>query len=130
MLPFMLRTVGPHLLAVRYARFGAWPLPYGGLALRVAPAGRLQAEQVRVMRLRSLHLLVVTGTGLLALLHFFLFLFYRPLRTNLYFSLYASAFMGTSLLVYFRATEMDVRLLWGLAIGLRYSAGPSTRYCC
>ena len=117
MLPFMLREAGPHLLAVRYARFGAWPLPWGGLALRVAPASRLLAEQVRVMRLRSLHLMVVTGTGLLALLHFFLFLFYRPLRTNLHFSLYASVFMCTSLIVYFRATEMDVHLLWWLQLG-------------
>ena len=32
-------------LAVRYARYGAWPLPYGGMALRVAPAGRLLADQ-------------------------------------------------------------------------------------
>jgi len=116
-LPFMLRTAGPHLLAVRYARFGAWPPPQGGFSLRVAPAGRLQAEQMRVMRLRSLHLINITGTGVLALLHFFLFLFYRPRRANLYFSLYAGMLTATSLLVYFRATEMDVALLMGLQLG-------------
>ncbi|AMJ65668.1 hypothetical protein AXW84_09680 [Hymenobacter sp. PAMC 26628] len=117
MLPFMLRTAGPHLLAVRYARFGAWPPPYGGFSLRVAPAGPLQAKQLRVMRLRSLHLVNLTGTGVLALLHFFLFLFYRPRRANLYFSLYAGMLTATSLLVYFRATEMDVALLMGLQLG-------------
>ncbi|MFD1470392.1 ATP-binding protein [Hymenobacter caeli] len=116
-LPFLLRTAGPHLLAVRYARFGAWPPPYGGFALRVAPAVRLQAEQIRLMRVRSLHLMVITGTGLLALLHFFLFLFYRPQRANLYFSLYAGALMGTALVVYFRSTESDVALLQWLQLG-------------
>ena len=110
-LPFELRTMGPHLLAVRYARYGEWPLPYGGFMLQVAPAVRVQAEQVRLMQIRSMHLMVVTGTGLLALLHFFLFLFYRPLRINLYFSLYASVLMATSLVVYFRATSEDVALL-------------------
>lgn len=44
MLPFMLRTAGPHLLAVRYARYGAWPLPYGGFTVCVAPAERLLAQ--------------------------------------------------------------------------------------
>ena len=117
LLPFLLRTAGPHLLAVRYARFGAWPPPHGGFSLHVAPAVRLQAERVRVMRLRSLHLVNLTGTGVLALLHFFLFLFYRPRRANLYFSLYAGMLTATSLLVYFRATQMDVALLMGLQLG-------------
>ncbi|MDO7887656.1 7TM diverse intracellular signaling domain-containing protein [Hymenobacter cheonanensis] len=126
LLPFMLRAAGPHLLAVRYARFGAWPGPYGGLSLRVGLASHLLAEQVRVMRLRSLHLLVVTGTGVLALLHFFLFLFYRPLRANLYFSLYATVLMGTALVVYFRATEMDVSLLWWLQLGFEGAQALNT----
>ena len=71
------------------------------------------------MRLNSLHLMVVVGTGMLALLHFFLFLFYRPLRANLYFSLYASVLMGTALLVYLRGTEMDEGLLWWLQLGFQ-----------
>ncbi|WP_223648561.1 ATP-binding protein [Hymenobacter psoromatis] len=125
-LPFMLRTAGPHLLAVRYARFGAWPLPYGGLTLRVGPASRLLTGQVLLMRAYSLHLIVVTGTGLLALLHFFLFLFYRPLRVNLYFSLYASVLMSTALVVYFRGTEMDVGLLWGLQLGFVVAQSVNT----
>jgi signal transduction histidine kinase/DNA-binding response OmpR family regulator len=116
-LPFMLREAGPHLLAVRYARFGARFSLFGGPSLRVGPAGPLMAKQVHAMRMRSLHLMVVTGTGLLALLHFFLFLFYRPLRANLYFSLYAMMLMGTALVVYFRATEMGIDLLWWLQLG-------------
>ncbi|AMR28933.1 hypothetical protein A0257_18725 [Hymenobacter psoromatis] len=125
-LPFMLRTAGPHLLAVRYARFGAWPLPYGGFRVSVGPASRLLADQVLLMRAYSLHLIVVTGTGLLALLHFFLFLFYRPLRVNLYFSLYASVLMGTALVVYFRGTEMNVQLLWGLQLGFEVAQSVNT----
>ena len=123
MLPFLLREPGPHLLAVRYAKFGAAFSPSGGPSLSVAPANRLLAHLMQAMRLRSLHLMIVTGTGLLALLHFFLFLFYRPLRANLYFSLYAGALMGTTLVVYFRGFAMDVDLLWWLQLG--FEAGTA-----
>ena len=95
-LPFMLRTAGPHLLAVRYAKFDAWPPnSNGGFSVRVAPAGRLIAENVSLMRLADLNFVVGASAVVLALLHLFLFLYYRPQRANLYYcgylvSLFAS----------------------------------------
>ena len=122
-LPFVLLEAGPHLLAVRYARYRPWPLPYGGLGLRVAPAAQLLANRLEVMCLRSMHLVNLTGTGVLALLHFFLFLFYRPRRANLYFSLYAGMLTATALLVYLRAMVMDEGTLWWLQLGCEMTMG-------
>ncbi|UOQ68741.1 hybrid sensor histidine kinase/response regulator transcription factor [Hymenobacter volaticus] len=119
MLPFMLNEAGPHLLAVRYAKFDFWPPPYGGLALWVAPAKRLLADRLSTARVDAFNLIGFTGSGVLALLHFFLFLFYRPQRANLYFSLFMGVTAATSLAVYFRASFMDEEARWWAQLGFQ-----------
>ncbi len=126
MLPFMLHESGPHLLAVRYAKFDFWPPPYGGLALWVAPAERLLAERVRQARSDTLNLIAVTSAGVLALLHFCLFLFYRSQRANLYFSFYMAVVAGTGLMIFLRATFMDDGLRWWAQLG--FQVGSSLSY--
>lgn len=123
LLPFMLREAGPHLLAVRYAKFDAWPPPYGGIAIWVAPAGSLLVRKINLVRFDTLNLVLVAGTGVLALLHFFLFLFYRPQRTNLYYSLYMGVAAGTGLLAYLRTAVMDEGLRWWAHLGFQAGAG-------
>jgi signal transduction histidine kinase/DNA-binding response OmpR family regulator len=119
MLPLVLREAGPHLLAVRFAKFDFWPPPYGGFAVWVAPAERLLADRVTTARLDAFNLVGFTGYGVLALLHFFLFLFYRSQRANLYFSLFMSMAATTSLMVYFRATLMDAEARWWAVLGFQ-----------
>ena len=122
-LPFALPGPGPHLLAVRYAQFGAGPLPAGGFAAWVAPEGRLVARQQQLLRLNMLNLVSVAGAGVLALLHLFLFLYYRPQRANLYFGLYLGAAAGTGLMIYLRATAMDEAARRAAYLG--YGAGAA-----
>ncbi|MDF7814762.1 ATP-binding protein [Hymenobacter sp. YC55] len=126
MLPFMLHEAGPHLLAVRYAKFDFWPPPYGGLALWVAPAERLLNERVRQARSDTLNLINVTSAGVLALLHFWLFWFYRSQRANLYFSLFMAVVGGTSLMVFLRATFMDSEARWWSQLGFQVGASLGT----
>ncbi|MGI4763421.1 MAG: hypothetical protein ACRYF0_22100, partial [Janthinobacterium lividum] len=119
LLPFVLSTPGPHLLAVRYARFATWPLPYGGISFWVAPAERLVAERVRQARSDTLSLIAVTSATVLALLHFCLFWFYRPQRANLYFSFCMAVAAGTFLMVFLRATLLDERARWWTQLGFQ-----------
>ena len=126
LLSFMLREPGPHLLAVRYARFTVWPLPYGGLALWVAPAERLLAERVRQVRSDALSLIAVTSASVLAVLHFCLFWFYRPQRANLYFSLFMAVAASTFLMVFLRATFMDEGARWWTQLGYQVGASLSS----
>ncbi len=92
-LPFMLREAGPHLLAVRYAQFDPWPADVNsGFRVRVAPAPRLIAENLAILRVADVNLIVLAGAGVLLLLHLFLFLHYRPQRANLYWSLHGDPF--------------------------------------
>ena len=112
MLPFVLRTPGPHLLAVRYAQFSNWgtysgQAAHSGLSVWVAAQEQLLADRVETARLVTLNWIGLTGTVVLALLHFFLFLFYPKQRANLYYSLYMSCLAETALMVYLRATLMD-----------------------
>ncbi|MGI4871134.1 MAG: ATP-binding protein [Janthinobacterium lividum] len=126
LLPFMSAEPGPHLLAVRYAKFTAWPLPYGGLTLWVAPAERLVAERVRQARSDTLCLITITSAGVLAVLHFCLFLFYRPQRANLYFSLAMAAAAGTFLMVFLRATYSAESARWWTQLGFQVGASASS----
>ena len=126
LLPFMLHEAGPHLLAVRYAKFAFWPPPYGGLALWVASAERLINERVRQARSDTLNLISVTSAGVLALLHFCLFLFYRPQRANLYFSLFMAVVGGTSLMVFSRATFVDEEARWWSQLGFQVGSSLSS----
>lgn len=70
-------------------------------------APTLAATQLRILKLNSLNLVNVAGAGMLALLHLFLFLYYRPQRADLYYALYLSAAASTSLMLYLRGTTMD-----------------------
>ncbi|OUJ70465.1 hypothetical protein BXP70_24200 [Hymenobacter crusticola] len=126
LLPFMLHTPGPHLLAIRYAKFEDWPLPYGGIAVWVAPAERLLAERVRQARSDTLSLIAVTSAGLLALLHFCLYGFYCTRRVNLYFGLYMAAVAGTYLMVFLRATFMDTAARWWPQLGFQVGSSLSS----
>ena len=126
LLPFMLAERGPHLLAVRYAKFTAWPLPYGGLALWVAPAERLVAERVRQARSDTLSLITITSAGVLAVLHLCLFLYYRSQRANLYFSLAMAAAAGTFLMVFLRATFSAESARWWTQLGFQVGASVSS----
>ncbi|MBF9222691.1 hybrid sensor histidine kinase/response regulator transcription factor [Hymenobacter ruricola] len=126
LLPFMLREPGPHLLAIRYARFAAWPRPYAGLDLWVAPAERLIAERVRQARSDTLSLITVASAMVLAVLHFCLFWFYRPQRTNLYFSCYLAATAATTFLVFLRATCVDEEIRWWVELGFQLGAALSS----
>lgn len=126
LLPFVLREPGPHLLAVRYAKLGAWPLPYGGLTLWAAPVERLVAERVRQARSDALSLIAVTSAGVLAVLHCCLFFFYRSQRANLYFSLFMAVAAGTFLMVFLRATFMSEGLRWWTQLGYQVGASLSS----
>ncbi|NML65453.1 response regulator [Hymenobacter sp. RP-2-7] len=125
LLPFMLAQPGPHLLAVRYAKFSAWPLPYGGLGLWVAPAERLVAERVRQARSDTLSLITITSALVLAVLHLCLFLYYRSQRANLYFSLSMAAAAGTFLMVFLRATFSAESARWWMQLGFQVGASVS-----
>ncbi|OUJ70300.1 hypothetical protein BXP70_24715 [Hymenobacter crusticola] len=116
-LVFMCTTAGPHLLAIRYAKFDPWPPPYGGFSLRVATAERLIAASVAQVRLGDINFIAVTGTAVLALLHFFLYLFYPPRRANLYFSLYMASASATGLLVYLRWVATGMQAHWRAELG-------------
>jgi signal transduction histidine kinase/DNA-binding response OmpR family regulator len=126
LLPFMLREPGPHLLAIHYARFAAWPRPYAGLDLWVAPAERLIAERVRQARSDTLSLITVASATVLAVLHFCLFSFYRPQRTNLYFSCYLAATAASTFLVFLRATCVDEEIRWWVELGFQLGAALSS----
>lgn len=111
-LPFMLRETGPHLLAVRYAQFGSWPAEVNsGFTVRVAPAARLIAENLTILRVADVNLIILAGAGLLLLLHLFLFLHYRPQRANLYCGLYMAALFAMGWCHYYSLikSEMEVR---------------------
>ena len=111
-LPFMLREAGPHLLAVRYAQFAPRPAAgNSGFTVRVAPAPRLIAENLTILRLADVNLIGLAGSAVLMLLHLFLFLYYRAQRANLYGSLYMAALFATGWFRYssFIQSEMKVR---------------------
>ncbi|HEX8656436.1 MAG TPA: hypothetical protein VF690_02825, partial [Hymenobacter sp.] len=114
-LPFMLREAGPHLLAVRYAKFD--PGPPGepsGFWVRVATAQQLIAENVTLTRLTDTNLIVLVGPLLLALLHLFLFLHYRPQRANLYYSLYMTFLALSGLARYYLLSHSETTAhFWG-----------------
>ncbi|MBO2012974.1 ATP-binding protein [Hymenobacter negativus] len=111
-LPFMLREAGPHLLAVRYAQFDPRPAEgNSGFTVRVAPAPRLIAENLTILRLADVNIIGLAGSAVLMLLHLFLFLYYRAQRANLYGSLYMAALFATDWFRYssFVQSEMKVR---------------------
>ena len=126
MLTFALRTAGPHLLAIRYAKFGKWALHHAGFSAWVASPARILAKTLESERLDMLNLIVVAATGVLALLHFWLFLFYRSQRANLYYSLYTGLVAVSSLMVYLRVALADEDARWVVALVLQMSAmlGP------
>ncbi len=121
-LPFTLAGARPHVLAVRYAQFGAGLLPSGGFAAFVGPAETVAAGQLGWLKLHTYNLLNVSGVGVLALLHLFLFLYYRPQRTNLYYSLYLLAAAGTGTFIYLWSTNMDGHFRWVAYLGYEVSA--------
>lgn len=111
----MLREAGPHLLAVRYAKFDPWPPGEdSGFLVWVAPAAKLIAENVVLARLAAVNLIVLAGCVILVLLHLFLFLLYRSHRANLYYSLYVAALAMSGLARYYLLShsEMTARF-WG-----------------
>ena len=120
-LAFALSTAGPHLLAVRYAKFGKWALPFAGFSAWVASPEHVMAQMHDDERLDMLNLVVVAGTGVLALLHFLLFLFYRSQRANLYYSLYTGVVAGTSLMAYSLVALSDDDARWWVALVLQVS---------
>jgi signal transduction histidine kinase/DNA-binding response OmpR family regulator len=126
LLPLVLTGPGPHLLAVRYSRFGAWPLPEAGFTVWVAPAERLVAERVRQARSDTLSLIIITSAGLLAVLHLCLFLFDRSQRANLYFSGCMAVAAGTFLMVLLRATFSDESVRWWTQLGYQAGAAVSS----
>ncbi|UOQ69008.1 ATP-binding protein [Hymenobacter volaticus] len=119
-LVFMCTTAGPHLLAIRYAKFDPWPPPHGGFALWVATAERRLVESETQVRLGDLNLIAITGTAVLALLHGFLFLFYPQQRANLYYSLYMALASATSLMVYLRWVAADITAHWWASLGFQF----------
>jgi len=121
-LPFTLAGAGPHVLAVRYAQFGAGLLPGGGFAAFVGPAETVAADQLGWLKLHSYNLLNVAGASVLALLHLFLFLYYRPQRANLYYSLYLAGAAGTGAFIYLWSTNMDGHFRWLTYLGYQVSA--------
>ncbi|MDF7813910.1 ATP-binding protein [Hymenobacter sp. YC55] len=124
-LVFQCTTAGPHLLAIRYAKFALWPPPQGGFTLRVTTAERLITQNTAQVRLGDLNFLSLAGTAVLALLHGFLFLFYRPQRANLYFSLYMTLASATSLMVYLRWGATDMSAHWWASFGFLLCSGLS-----
>lgn len=118
---FVLTTPGPHLLAIRYAKFDHWAKLYAGFDLWAAAAERLTMYKVQKARDDMFYLTVVVGTAVLAFLHFFLFLFYRSQRANLYYSLYLGAAAGTQLSQYLVLTLTGERARWAAQLG--YEAG-------
>jgi signal transduction histidine kinase/DNA-binding response OmpR family regulator len=119
-LPFMLREAGPHLLAVRYAKFDPWPSPsYGGFSVRVGLARPLIAENVGLMRVADVNISALAGSAVLLLLHLFLFLHYRPQRANLYYSLYMASIFASGLSRYYAFTHSEMRARFWAGVGFQ-----------
>ena len=121
MLSFALRTAGPHLLAVRYAKFGKWAFNRAGFSVWVASPEHILAHAIEDEHLDMLHLFVSVAIGVLTLLHFLLFLFYRSQRANLYYSLYTGVLAGAGLLHYLRVTLADEDMRWWVQLGSQAS---------
>ena len=121
MLSFVLHTAGPHLLAVRYAKFGKWAFNLAGFSLWVASPEHILAEILDTERRDMLHLFVMVATGMLAVLHFFLFLFYRSQRANLYYSLYTGVAASASLMQYLRVALTDEGTRWWVQLACQAS---------
>ncbi len=121
MLSFALRTAGPHLLAVRYAKFGKWAFNRAGFSVWVASPGHILAKAIDTERLDMFHLFASVAIGVLTLLHFLLFLFYRSQRAYLYYSLYTGVLAGAGLLHYLRVTLAGEAMRWWVQLGSQAS---------
>jgi len=114
LVPLPVGVPGPHVLAIRYAKFAPWPPDYGGFFVWAGTADQLLAADLGELRLYSLNLTGIAALGMLGLLHWFLYLFYRPQRANLYYSLYLAAMVLIGVSAYSLAFPDYVSSAWGL----------------
>ena len=113
LVPLPVGVPGPHVLAIRYAKFAPWPPEYGGFFVWAGTADQLLAADLGELRLSSLNLIGVAALGILGLLHWFLYLFYRPQRANLYYSLYLAAMVLIGVAAYALAFPDYASSAWG-----------------
>lgn len=87
-IPFSINNSKPHLLAVRYSNFNAYFPGFIGFQVWVNTYSNA-AQAVLTHAQRNDYMLISVGAQVaLVLLHFFLFLFYRRQKLNLYYSLF------------------------------------------
>ncbi|WP_170069419.1 hybrid sensor histidine kinase/response regulator transcription factor [Spirosoma pollinicola] len=122
---FRLDQPGDHVLAVRVSTFHRYltrKVRYGqGFLSWIAPHDRLAQYTLNMARNNSLNLVLVFGTGLFALLHLFLYLFYPVRVSNLYYSLSLAFFTGASACVYvdnILTNPATLQLICYLMVGL------------
>uniref|UniRef100_UPI001CF3D476 ATP-binding protein n=1 Tax=Hymenobacter terricola TaxID=2819236 RepID=UPI001CF3D476 len=113
LVPLPVGVPGPHVLAIRYAKFAPWPPEYGGFFVWAGTADQLLVADLGELRLRSLNLISIAALGMLGLLHWFLYLFYRPQRANLYYSLYLAAMVLIGVAAYALAFPEYASNAWG-----------------
>lgn len=143
--PFWLNDTLPHLFAIRYSNFiGTYPNFYG-FETFLGNYGQMAHLSQRNSVLRQFLLISAGGMFMLAILHFFLFLYYTSKKLNLYFSAFVGV-LGTVPLCIFVynetvsptmqfaidtiSREFQVMLLWfgGLLLyAINYGTVPKWR---
>ncbi|QHT71497.1 response regulator [Rhodocytophaga rosea] len=101
---FSLEQPGKHVLAVRTSEFHSYLIRRiryrQGFTIWIAPYEQMNRYIKNMVRSDGLSLVPGVGSGILALLHLFLFLFYPAKKSNLYFSVCLSFFSAAALLVF------------------------------
>jgi signal transduction histidine kinase/DNA-binding response OmpR family regulator len=103
LVPFQLNDTKPHLIAVRYANYNYIFPDFIGFQTWVGNYQQLQVLTQKNRQYFQYMLLSIAAQLALALLHFFLFLFYPKQKLNLYYFIFSVLFAGTNWAVYYQS---------------------------
>ena len=110
--PFLLGDTKPHLIAVRYSDLNKFaPLRPSGFAIWIGGRDQISRSILSFVRQDRFSLFLVGVCSTLALLHFFLFLFYPKQKLNLYYSL-SIGFYALLVISGYVRLEMTEPALW------------------
>ncbi len=108
-IPFVITmdTVGEHILAIRYANYDAktnyvkYQFPLAGFTFRASIANNLLDKEFKRRAIVGFISIFVTGLCIaLSLLHFFLYIYYKAEKSNMFFSLFCISMATAFLLPY------------------------------